>query len=244
MLKPWPPLRRQPAQRAPPSSHRRKRRGRLRGWTLREPRLRRRSRGSATCVSRWNYEVGKGGRTYQIVTEKLHDEGGVLVALLREGVELCDSVSNVRVLAQATHTGNSVVESLLGELASLVGRVQDLVVEHGEVQRKTEADGVGGGQAAGSDLGGGLVRLERLVGRGLALVADGELGEVAVVVTLPGTRSVCVLWQPRSMGNLTSYGRTPWTRRSRQKESSARRGTRGCPRRSGQARPRSSGGTP
>lgn len=26
---------------------------------------------------------------YQVVTEQLHDEGGVLVALLAEGVELC-----------------------------------------------------------------------------------------------------------------------------------------------------------
>lgn len=31
--------------------------------------------------------------TYQVVTEKLHDEGGVLVALLREGVQFCDAVS-------------------------------------------------------------------------------------------------------------------------------------------------------
>lgn len=27
--------------------------------------------------------------TYQVVTEELHDEGRVLVALLAEGVELC-----------------------------------------------------------------------------------------------------------------------------------------------------------
>lgn len=27
--------------------------------------------------------------TYQVVTEQLHDEGGVLVALLGQGVELC-----------------------------------------------------------------------------------------------------------------------------------------------------------
>jgi hypothetical protein len=29
------------------------------------------------------------GKTYQVVTEQLHDEGRVLVALLAEGVELC-----------------------------------------------------------------------------------------------------------------------------------------------------------
>jgi len=44
---------------------------------------------------------------------------------------------------------------------------------------------VGRGELGGSDLGGRLVSLEGLVGRGLALVAHGELGEVAVVVTLP-----------------------------------------------------------
>lgn len=82
-------------------------------------------------------------------------------------------------------TSNSVIESLLGQLASLVGRVEDLVVEDGEVQGKTKTDGVGGSKVLGSDLSGGLVSLERLVGRGLALVANGELSEVAVVVTLP-----------------------------------------------------------
>jgi hypothetical protein len=82
-------------------------------------------------------------------------------------------------------TSNSIIESLLGQLASLVGRVEDLVVEDGEVQGKTKADGVGGSKVLGSDLSGGLVSLERLVGRGLALVANGELSEVAVVVTLP-----------------------------------------------------------
>ena len=84
-----------------------------------------------------------------------------------------------------THTSNGVVESLLGQLASLVGRVEDLVVEDGEVQGKTKTDGVGGSQVLGSDLGGGLVSLERLVGRCLALVTDSELSKVTVVVALP-----------------------------------------------------------
>lgn len=29
------------------------------------------------------------GSTYEVVTEELHDESGVLVALLAQGVELC-----------------------------------------------------------------------------------------------------------------------------------------------------------
>lgn len=41
------------------------------------------------------------------------------------------------------------------------------------------------GQVGLRNLGGRLVGLERLVGRGLALIAEGKLGEVAVVVALP-----------------------------------------------------------
>lgn len=72
-------------------------------------------------------------------------------------------------------------------MASLVGGVQNLVVEDGEVQGETQADGVSRRKLGLSDLGGGLVGVERLVGRVLALVANGELGQVAVVVTLPIT---------------------------------------------------------
>lgn len=82
-------------------------------------------------------------------------------------------------------TSNGVIESLLGQLASLVGRVEDLIVEDGEVQGKTETDGVGGSKVLGGDLSGGLVSLERLVGGCLALVTNSELGKVAVVVALP-----------------------------------------------------------
>jgi hypothetical protein len=87
--------------------------------------------------------------------------------------------------ADLGHTGNGVIESLLGQVAGLVRLVADLVVEDGEVQGKTQADRVGGRQLSLGNLGGGLVGLERLVGRVLATVANGELGEVTVVVTLP-----------------------------------------------------------
>jgi hypothetical protein len=41
-------------------------------------------------VGTWIYgDFMSGFKTYQVVTEELHDEGGVLVALLAEGVELC-----------------------------------------------------------------------------------------------------------------------------------------------------------
>lgn len=57
----------------------------------------------------------------QVVAEKLHDERAVPVGLLGKRVELRDGV----------------VEGLLGKVAGAIGRVQDLVVEDGEVKGKT-----------------------------------------------------------------------------------------------------------
>lgn len=82
-------------------------------------------------------------------------------------------------------TGNSIVESLLGEVASLVGGVENLVVEDREVEGEAEADGVSRRKLGLGNLGGSLVCLEGLVRRVLALVANGELGQIAVVITLP-----------------------------------------------------------
>lgn len=82
-------------------------------------------------------------------------------------------------------TGNGIVEGLLGEVASLVGGVEDLVVEYGEVKGKTKTDRVGWGKFGLGNLGGSLVGVEGLVGGVLALVANGELSEVTVVVALP-----------------------------------------------------------
>lgn len=70
-------------------------------------------------------------------------------------------------------------------MASLVGRVEDLVVENREVEGQSETDGVGWRKIGLGDLGGILVGLKRLVCRGLALVAESELGKIAVVITLP-----------------------------------------------------------
>ena len=73
-------------------------------------------------------------------------------------------------------------------MASLVWGVKDLVVEDREVQGKTQSDWVGWGKVGLGNLGGSLVSLKRLVCGRLALVTNGELGEVAVVVALPITR--------------------------------------------------------
>lgn len=70
-------------------------------------------------------------------------------------------------------------------MASLVRGVQDLVVEHGEVKRQSEADRVGRRKLGLGNLRGSLVSLKGLIGGILALITNGELGQVAVVVTLP-----------------------------------------------------------
>ncbi len=98
-------------------------------------------------------------------------------------------------------TCNGVIKGLLGKVASLVGRVENLVVEDGEVQRKTETDRVRGREISLRDLRGVLVGLERLLGRLLAPFANRELGKVTVVVALPtasGSRGICVMYISRS----------------------------------------------
>lgn len=73
----------------------------------------------------------------EVVAEELHDKSAVAVRLLGQRVEL----------------GNGVVESLLGKMASTVWRVEDLVVEDGEVQGETETDWVSRCELGLSDVG-------------------------------------------------------------------------------------------
>jgi hypothetical protein len=70
-------------------------------------------------------------------------------------------------------------------VASLVGRVEDLVVEDREVEGKTKSDWMSRGEVGLSDLSGGLVCFKRLVGGLLSLVGSSEFGKVAVIITLP-----------------------------------------------------------
>ena len=60
----------------------------------------------------------------EVVPEELHDERRVLVALLGQRVQLRDGV----------------VEGGLGQAARAVGRVQDLVVEHREVEGQAQPE--------------------------------------------------------------------------------------------------------
>ena len=84
------------------------------------------------------------GPKRQVISEELHDQSRILVALFGERVEF----------------GNRIVKRLLGEVACTVGRVEDLVVEYRKVERETEADGVGGWEFSDCNVRRGLVGLE------------------------------------------------------------------------------------
>jgi hypothetical protein len=82
-------------------------------------------------------------------------------------------------------TSNRIIKCLFGKVACLVRSIQNFIIKHGKVEGKAEANGVCRGEIGVGDLCGGLVSLERLVGRRLALVANGKLGKIAVIITLP-----------------------------------------------------------
>ncbi len=73
-----------------------------------------------------------------------------------------------------------VLTYLLGQLARLLWRVEDLVVEDGEVERQSQADGVRGLHLRLGDLKGLLVRLLGVLQHAVAVVAGGNLGQVSV----------------------------------------------------------------
>lgn len=117
----------------------------------------------------------------QVVSQQLHDQGGVLVALLTESVQL----------------SNRIIKCLLSELASFVRSIENLIVEHAEVERESKTDGVSGGKLDSSNGRGSLVGFKRSIRGHSTLVTRCELGEIAVVVSLP----------VRSIGQAGSAGR-------------------------------------
>ena len=70
-------------------------------------------------------------------------------------------------------------------MACLIGGVEDLVVEDGEIEGETKADWVCWCKIGLSNFGGILVSLEGLIGRLLSLIANGKLSKVSVVISLP-----------------------------------------------------------
>jgi hypothetical protein len=70
-------------------------------------------------------------------------------------------------------------------MTGLVGRVKDFIVEDREVKSKSEANWMGWCEVRLCDFGGGFVSLERCIGRKLASLSNGELGQITMVVSLP-----------------------------------------------------------
>lgn len=142
-------------------------------------------------------------------------------------------------------TSNCVIKRLLGKMAGLIGGTEDLVVEDREVEGKSKANRMSGSKISSSDLGGRLVSFQRLVGRILALVANGKFGEVTVIVALP-VIAISNVISPIIMDPVsrTSCGRRPLILQSWQTGSDAYRGLQGYRGKCQQARLRSSDGTP
>lgn len=70
-------------------------------------------------------------------------------------------------------------------MTCLIRRVQNFIIEHGEVESKTKTDWVCWCKIGLSNFGSVLVGFERLIGGFLASLTKSELSKVAVVVTFP-----------------------------------------------------------
>jgi len=96
----------------------------------------------------------------KIVSKQLHDEGRILVGVLVERVQL----------------GDGVVERLLGQVARALRRVEDFVVEHGEVEREAEPNRVRGLHLRLGDVERLAVGLLRVLNHRGSVLASGHLG--------------------------------------------------------------------
>lgn len=87
---------------------------------------------------------------------------------------------------------NTRFKPLKGVPARAVRRVEDFIIENGEVQGESEADGVGRGELDHGDVARCFVSDQTVLGRLLPVVARGELCQVPVVISLPeqGTQKV------------------------------------------------------
>ena len=84
--------------------------------------------------------------SYQIVSQELHYERGVLVALFTQGVELYDAHQQLVTFCTIGRlTSDGIVKCLLRKVAGLIWRVENLVVKYRKVQGKPQTDRVGGG---------------------------------------------------------------------------------------------------
>jgi hypothetical protein len=70
-------------------------------------------------------------------------------------------------------------------MACAIGTIQNLIIEDREVEGKSKTARVCWRQFSDSNIGGGLVSIEGLVGRVFPLAACGKVSQVEVVTTYP-----------------------------------------------------------
>ena len=109
-----------------------------------------------------------GGPESQVVSDELHDGGGILVLVFLDLVNV----------------SNGIIKGLLGQLAGFAGVVLDLIMEDGVVKGKAESDGMGGLELLLSELSSLLVGLMGVVSSLVVLSSRGVFGDVSVVVSL------------------------------------------------------------
>lgn len=104
----------------------------------------------------------------QIVSDQLHDGGGILVLFFLDLVNV----------------GNGLIEGFLGKLAGSAGVVLNFVVENRVVKSQAQSNGVGGLEVTLGNFRGSLVGFVGIIsGLGVGFSA-GVLRDVSVVVTL------------------------------------------------------------
>ena len=109
-----------------------------------------------------------GGPESQVVSDELHDGGGILVLILLDLINV----------------SNGIIEGLLGQLTGFAGVVLNLVVEDGVVQGKAESDGMSGLEILLSLVSGALVGLMGVVSSLVVLSSGGVFRDVSEVVSL------------------------------------------------------------
>ena len=104
----------------------------------------------------------------EVITQKLHNEGGILVVFILDAVQVC----------------NSLVESSSGHSASLLWVLKDFVMENGVIECKTKLQRVGVAQGLLGDTLRTFVGTEGFLSDLSLLVTRGEFGDVPEEVSL------------------------------------------------------------
>lgn len=75
-------------------------------------------------------------------------------------------------------------------MASLIGRIENLIVKDGEIKGQTKADWMSRCEIRLGNLRGILISLQGLIGRLLAPLSRSEFGEITMIISFPLNRVV------------------------------------------------------